>query len=37
MKDAKQKKNIPHTVKFPLIKDKNMPVSALTLNKGIKL
>jgi hypothetical protein len=37
MRDIRQKKNIPHTVKFPLIKDKNMPVSGLTLSKGIKL
>jgi hypothetical protein len=37
IRDLKQKKNVPYTIKFPLIKDKNMPVSALPLSKGIKL
>lgn len=38
MRDTKGKKNnIPYTIKFPLIKDKLLPVSAVPLNKGIKL
>jgi hypothetical protein len=38
MKDLKSKKNnVAYTIKFPLIKDKNAPISAIPLNKGIKL
>lgn len=33
----RQKKNAPYTIKFPLIKDKNVQISATPLNKGIKL
>lgn len=37
MRDNKQKRNVPYTIKFPLIKDKNAPISAIPLTKGIKL
>jgi hypothetical protein len=33
----KQKRTVPYTIKFPAIKDKNSPVSAMPTNKGIKL
>ncbi len=37
MRDAKKSKNIPYTIKFPLIKDKNSPISTMPINKAIKL
>lgn len=38
MRDNKLKKtNLPYTIKFPIIKDKNPQVPGVAMSKGIKL
>jgi hypothetical protein len=37
MREIKPKKNIPYSIKFPLIRDKILPIPSLPSNKGMKL